>query len=65
MREHQGLFGFCLLAFSFGSVPFLSGTACMFPTHAQYLHPVGNPENAPGIFQDTAQSLGIKKTPTA
>ncbi|MEH6348034.1 MAG: hypothetical protein V7785_23255 [Bermanella sp.] len=53
----------------------------MSPTHAQYRHPVGNPKNAPGIFQDTAQSLGtaymfptyaqylhlvgIKKTPTA
>ena len=63
----SGAFKFLSVGFFFWqrALSFLPGTACMFPTHAQYLFPTGNPENAPCIFQDTAHSLGIKKTPTA
>ena len=48
MRKHQGLFSVCLCGFAVAACicgklfkAVNSGTACMFPTHAQYLRPVG------------------------
>ena len=39
----SGAFWFLFVGFFFWqrALSFLPGTACMFPTHAQYLHPVG------------------------